>query len=439
MPKTPSSSSGSRSDSKRARAGRKSSQPVAPPTGPAAGTRDDDNFIQLTPSEGTGRAQNTISLPTKSGREQEDERNRKEGRGPAGAATQATKDAPRQLRVPDSVQERFIQIGNKFHFPDGAEAFTHDSNRLTTRSENSVVIQSMVAIARENGKGPVTVGGTEFFKKEAWFAASLAGLDVRGYQPTDFERERLARAIAARRVPGAPETPALGAPPAPAEERSAPRAAGEARPAEPRPPSGDLIVGRLVDHGAAPYGHDPKQAMSYFVRVETARGDREIWGVDLERAFRQSLSTPGIGDEIGVRAIGRQPVTVLAAKRDAQGRETGQAPLDTHRNQWIVERKNFLDERQRMADVLRNTETPAADGIRRHPELEGSYMQLQMGRALAEQQFRDKAQREQFVDHLRAHIAQRIEFGQPLDPVMLRGEERTVAPRSQDRDFQPTR
>lgn len=434
MPKTPSSSSGSPSDSKRARAGRKPSQPVAPPTGPAAGTRDDDNFIQLTPSEGTGRAQNTISLPTKSGREQEDERNRKEGRGPAGAAAQATKEVSRQLRVPDSVQERFIQIGNKFHFPDGAEAFTHDSNRLTTRSENSVVIQSMVAIARENGKGPITVGGTEFFKKEAWFAASLAGLEVRGYQPTDFERERLARSLAARRNPGPPEAAA-----GPAEARPAERAPESGAAASPRPQASDLIVGRLVDHGAAPYGHDPKQPMSYFVRVETARGDREIWGVDLERAFRQSLSTPGIGDEIGVRAVGRQPVTVLAAKLDAQGRETGQAPLDTHRNQWIVERKNFLDERQRMADVLRNAETPAADGIRRHPELEGSYMQLQMGRALAEQQFRDKAQREQFVDHLRAHIAQRIEFGQPLDPVMLRGEERTVAPRSQDRDFQPTR
>ena len=434
MPKTPSSSSGSPSDSKRARAGRKPSQPVAPPTGPAAGTKDDDNFIALTPTEGAGRPQNTISLPTKSGREQEDDRSRKEGRAPAGAAAQATKEAPRQLRVPDSVQERFIQIGNKFHFPDGTEAFTHDSNRLTTRSENSVVIQSMVAIARENGKGPVTVGGTEFFKKEAWFAASLAGLEVRGYQPTDFERERLARSLAARRNPGAPEAAAVPAEPRPAER--APESGGAPAP---RPQANDLIVGRLVDHGAAPYGHDPKQPMSYFVRVETARGDREIWGVDLERAFRQSLSTPGIGDEIGVRSVGRQPVTVLAPKLDAQGRETGQAPLDTHRNQWIVERKDFLDERQRMAQVLRNTETPAADGIRRHPELEGSYMQLQMGRALAEQQFRDKAQREQFVDHLRAHIAQRIEFGQPLDPVMLRGEERTVAPRSQDRDFQPTR
>jgi len=439
MAKTPSRSSGSPSDSKRARAGRKSPQPVAPPTVPAAGTKEGDNFIQLTPTEGAGRPQNTISLPTKSGREQEDGGNRKEGRGPVAGAASATTEAPRHLRVPDSVQERFIQIGNKFHFPDGTEAFTHDSNRLTTRSENSVVIQSMVAIARENGKGAVTVGGTEFFKKEAWFAASLAGLEVRGYQPTDFERERLVRALAARRVSGAPETSELAAQPALADERSAPKAAGESRAADARALASDLIVGRLVDHGAAPYGHDPKQAMSYFLRVETARGDREIWGVDLERAFRQSLSTPGIGDEIGVRAIGRQAVTVLAPKLDAQGRETGQAPLETHRNQWIVERKDFLDERQRMADVLRNTQLPAADGIRRHPELEGSYLQLQMGRALAEQQFRDKAQREQFVDHLRAHIAQRVEFGQPLDPVMLRGEERTAEPRSPDRDYHPTR
>ena len=109
MPKTPSNSSGTRSDSKRARAGRKASRLVAPSTAPTTGSKDDDNFIQLTPTEGAGRPQNTISLPTKSGREQDDDRNRKEGRGSAGVASQATKEAPRQLRVPDSVQERFIQ------------------------------------------------------------------------------------------------------------------------------------------------------------------------------------------------------------------------------------------------------------------------------------------------------------------------------------------
>jgi len=431
MPTTSSTTSQSSANSSGAKGSGKTAQPTAELRHTETGVRDENNFIQLVAPEGAARRSQSAATPAeKSGRKQEDDKSRKAGRRSAQAAAASV----RTLRVPDSVQERFIQIGNKFHFPDGTEAFTHEGNRLTTRSENAVVIQSMVAIAREQGSGPITVGGTEFFKKEAWFAASLAGLEVRGYQPTDFERERLARSLAARRSPGPPDA---AAPPAAAPP--APKAPESGRPAEPRSQASDLIVGRLVDHGAAPYGHDPKQPMSYFVRVETARGDREIWGVDLERAFRQSLSTPGIGDEIGVRSVGRQPVTVLAPKLDALGRETGQAPIDTHRNQWIVERKDFLDVRQRMAQVLRDTTLAAVDAVRRFPELEGSHLQLQMGRALAEKQFRDTAQREQFVDHLRAHIAQRIEFGQPLEPVMLRGDERAAPPRSQDRNYHPTR
>ena len=82
----------------------------------------------------------------------------------------------------------------------------------------------------------------------------------------------------------------------------------------------------------------------------------------------------------------------------------------------------------------------ASDAVKRHPELEGSYLQLQMGRALAEQQYTSSAHREQFVAHLREHLARRIELGQPLEPVHLRpGEERTVPPRTPDRDYNPTR
>lgn len=431
MPKTPSDSSRPSAERQRPKASRKAAKSAA---APEAAAGEEDNFIQLT-AEGTGRPPpNTIRLGSKgekSGREKED-KTRKAARGKGERGASENRPLERAPRVPDSVSERFIQIGNKFHFPDGSEAFTHEGNRLTTRSENAIVIQSMVAIAREQGKGPVTVGGTDFFKKEAWFSASLAGLEVNGYKPTDFERERLARALAARRNPAAPES-------APAsDDRPAPKGEGAERGAARRPAS-DLIVGRLVDHGAAHYGHDPKQPMSYFVRVETDRGDRQIWGVDLERAFRQSLSTPGIGDMIGLRAIGQQAVTVLAAQRDAEGRQVGTAPLDARRNQWIVETKSFLDERRQMAEVLRDPDMNAAEAIRRHPELEGSYLQLQMGKELAKQQYRDKVQRQQFVDTLRAHIAQRIENGQPLEPVRLRGEERTVAPRSPDRDYHPTR
>jgi hypothetical protein len=419
MPKSPESST----EHKRAKAPRKS---AAATTRPEAAVESDGNFIQFSqPEAGKRPAQNTLGFTEQPGRKAE-----------AAPAAKASDNSRRTLRVPDSVQERFIHIGNKFHFPDGTEAFTHQGNKLTTRSENAVVIQSMVAIAREQGAGPITVGGTEFFRKEAWFAGNLAGLEVKGYEPTEFERERLARAIAARRAPSATDTKfAEGE-----RESSAPSPPATEQGADRRPPGSDLIVGRLVDHGAAPYSHDPKQPMSYFVRIEAERGDRELWGVDLERAFRHSLSTPGIGDVVGLRAIGKEAVTVLATKTDAEGRQIGTEPMDTHRNQWIVERKSFLDERRKMAEVLRDTSLSATDAIRRHPELEGSYLQLQMGGALADDRFRSKEQREQFVEHLRAHLAQRIEFGQPLEPVHLRAaEERAVPPRSPDRDYHPTR
>lgn len=399
----------------------------APPAGMDA-AESPPNLIEFVSNDSGGRSKRkAATAAAKSGgtpeRGAEEPASRtapeQEGRGAASARGRA-------WRVPDSVQERFIQIGNKFHFPDGTEAFTHDGNRLTTRSENAVVIQSMVAIAREAARGAITVAGTDFFKKEAWFAASLAGLEVRGYAPTEFERERLARATARRVAP-------------PSEIRTQPAAHEAQGSASSRPPEGALIVGRLVDHGPARYGHDPKESMSYFVRIETDRGDREIWGVDLERAFRQSLSTPGIGDEVGLRAIGKAAVTVLGTKRDAEGRETGRGEIDTHRNQWIVERKSFLDERLRLAEIVRDASITAKDAIKHHPELEGSYLQLQMGRALADRQYASAEHRAQFVEHLREHLARRIEVGQPLEPVQLRAAEERMRPHTYDRDYKPTR
>jgi hypothetical protein len=326
----------------------------------------------------------------------------------------------RSSRVPDSVHERFIQIGNNFYFPDGAEAFSRVENRLTTRSENAIVIQSMVAIAqRESEKGVVKVGGTDFFKKEAWFAASLAGLQVQGYNPTEFERERLVRAVAARRGDPASEVQD--------ERKSAAN-------------THELITGRLVDHGPAPYKHNPKETLSYFVRVETDKGDRDIWGVDLERAFRHSLSTPGIGDEVGIRALGKEAVTVLAAKRDASGREIGREEIDTHKNQWSVERKEFLDHRQSMATVFRDSSISASEGIKRHSGLEGSYRKLEIGQTHAQEQYSSTLHRAQFVEHLREYLAKSIEYGQPLEPAQPRArEERTPTLSEPDRDYHPTR
>jgi hypothetical protein len=350
-----------------------------------------------------------------------------------GRAGDAVAKAERQSAIPESVRERFIQIGNSFFFPDGAEAFKDFGNRVTTRSENAIVIQSMVAIAQVRSTGPVSVTGTDYFRKEAWFAARLAGLDVVGYTPSALEQERLVRAIARRR--SAESSPASAGQAAPANRPQTTAERPTAKSAEP----GELIVGRLVDHGPAPYQHQPAQPMSYYVRIETEHGDREIWGVDLERAVRQALSTPGVGDEVGLRAVGRNPVTVIAPRLDRSGREVGRDELGVHRNQWILETKEFLDRRSAMADTFRNTAVSAADAVRQYPELEGSYLQLQMARAGAEQRATSAEARAQFVDHLRAHLARTIECGQPLEPVHLRAREHPAVDKTRDRDIAPER
>lgn len=342
-------------------------------------------------------------------------------------ATAAGDDAHTN-QVPDTVRERFIQIGNNFFFPDGAEAFTDHGNRVTTRSENAIVIQSMVAIAQARSAGQVTVTGTDFFKKEAWFAARLAGLEVAGYTPTALEQERLVRAIARRRAAeSGADAPGRGAPVGRPNTKAG---RAPAKPAE----QGELIVGRLVDHGPAPYQHQPAQPMSYYLRIETEHGDREIWGVDLERAVRQSLSTPGVGDEVGLRAVGRDPVTVIAPRLDPSGREVGRDELGVHRNKWILETREFLDRRLTMADTFRNASIGAAEAVKQYPELEGSYLQLQMARAGVEQRIASVEAREQFVDHLRAHLAKTIEYGQPLEPVHLKARAETLPSRAQERE-----
>ncbi len=68
-------------------------------------------------------------------------------------------------------------------------------------------------------------------------------------------------------------------------------------------------AGRLVDHGVAPYEHNPQSRDSYFVTLENDKGERHtVWGVDLKRAMRDA--SPKIGDRIGLQHEGATPVTL---------------------------------------------------------------------------------------------------------------------------------
>ncbi len=69
----------------------------------------------------------------------------------------------------------------------------------------------------------------------------------------------------------------------------------------------DRRAGVLVEHGAVPYEHQAGNRDSYFVTLETAKGQRSTtWGVDLERAMKEAA--PEIGATIGLQHTGSEPV-----------------------------------------------------------------------------------------------------------------------------------
>ena len=92
-----------------------------------------------------------------------------------------------------------------------------------------------------------------------------------------------------------------------------------------------------------------------------------------------------------------------------------------------------------MADVFRDAAVGAADAINRFPELQGSYLQLQMARAGVEQRIESVAAREQFVNALRAHLAKTIQYGQALEPVRLKAREDQELEKVKDREQMPAR
>jgi Large polyvalent protein-associated domain 7 len=321
--------------------------------------------------------------------------------------------------VPQSVRDRFVQDGHRFYFPDGAPAFKDLGRRLTTVSENTQVVHSLIEIAHSRGWTEVTVTGTERFRQEAWRQARLAGLGVRGYRPTDEQQAQLVRGLGRSLARPTDRTDSISTDPA------APA------PARPEPPkgatdaserAGERIGGKLLDHGPDNYLHDPNAEGSYFVRLGIPGGYREVWGKDIERAMTKSLTQPQIGDEVMLQRTGRDPVTVKRPETDARGqirpREVG-----VFRNRWVLEKREFFEQRAAAAHVVRDESVGPQAAVRQHPGLAGTYLNLRAAE-LASQRLRDPEDQRRFVSQVRTALADAIERGEPLQPVRLR-ERRT--------------
>jgi len=176
---------------------------------------------------------------------------------------------------------------------------------------------------------------------------------------------------------------------------------------------GELIVGRLVDHGPArPAQANQPCRITCALRRNVVIGNL---GVDLE--VRSAVTEySGIGQELVCArwAATRSPCRPL--KRDAEAARSDAKSCNTHRNQWSVRAKSFWIG----AGDGRRIPRCRVGRSRRHkrfPELEVAICSCRW-RALASSSASRVRGRASSCGSLRGHLRSHT-FGQALEPVRL--------------------
>jgi putative DNA primase/helicase len=245
-----------------------------------------------------------------------------------------TASAGPEFSVPDDIARRFLRVDNKYYFPDRSLAFVDRGTKLKIETENAEVVRLALDIAQARGWAKIRVTGTDSFRSKVWREASLRDVPVRGYEPTELERQDVERAR--NRRAGADTVPINSI------QESQSKTPTGVESAEDKAPKARVIVGALMAHGAAPYKNDETQPSSYFITVEGEGRSRTLWGVGLEKAIRESVTQPQNGDRIGIQHVGMETVRVNVPIKDDAGVITGERAIDTHRNRWVVEKHAFF-------------------------------------------------------------------------------------------------
>ncbi|MBK9949325.1 MAG: hypothetical protein IPP12_19380 [Nitrospira sp.] len=278
-----------------------------------------------------------------------------------------------------SLRKRFLEASGQFYYRTAPGeptkvAFTDHGKRLITEHDDPSVIHGMVLRAQEKGWTVVRVNGTDEFKTEAWVQATIAGLEVEGYTPRGIDlaqREDRREQRPVRR----PTSKGHGAPETSKREASGPsqradttmsdgqqvalatleailRARGDSpamitaavEEARARLQGERVVVGTVVDHGIDHFEHDVQKDKSYFVKVTTPQGEREIWGVDLARACEQHDVQRG--DTIALVQQAHERVTITVLLRDESGASIGTASQPATRNRGEVIKLDSLAVRE---------------------------------------------------------------------------------------------
>lgn len=102
--------------------------------------------------------------------------------------------------VPDRVRRRYLTearggpgLGYYTDARTVAAAFRDQGRLLSTDRNDPHVVRDLVAIAQHRGWTSISVRGQTEFRREVYHLARAAGLEVKGYRPTERDRQQAGR------------------------------------------------------------------------------------------------------------------------------------------------------------------------------------------------------------------------------------------------------
>jgi putative DNA primase/helicase len=247
----------------------------------------------------------------------------------------------RQVELMQQLHHQFRVSGDKFHFKDqpGQVAFKDKGERMVSASNDERVAKAMATMADAKGWKTIKVSGHPDFQREVWMEASLRGLEVRGFKPSEQDlktlegrREHSMRNIIEQDATGRGRNASSD------RQEQAGKVSQQITSKKAVEVESRVFEGKVLEHGPANYNYDPKEKSNYFVKLATKAGEKTVWGVDLNRAMSDAKAKPG--DEVKLEFKGKQPLTVEALDRDQTGKVIGKKDIETHRNTWEVQKSD---------------------------------------------------------------------------------------------------
>ncbi|NNU63043.1 LPD7 domain-containing protein [Ochrobactrum soli] len=238
------------------------------------------------------------------------------------------------------------------------EVFQDNGEKLRAKSFDAQGVRLMIETAAHRGWTSIEITGSKEFRRETWLEGQAHGISVKGYQPTELDWQDLARReqsylrneiipIEGRALDAAhrDQEQSAGSDQSSKVDKEQQNADNSGTPHTKTVDYKEGVQGILVETGEKPYQDNEKNEPSPFVVIETANGNRTVWGVGLPDALHRAGAD--IGDEIHLRSTGTERVlkTVI---QEIDGQK--------HRVEQMVDRRaweaNVLDERDRTEEKV---------------------------------------------------------------------------------------